>query len=192
MNSLLNAIGPLVPIAIAFSVVFTAALVDYRKFCIPNYLTYSTIITGLVWHTLSPYGEGLATSAGGIAIGFLSLSPFFVVGGMGAGDVKLMMAVGSMLGIPLTFSVFLASSISCGFYSVYIIIARSRFCFTLERLRLMYYRVILIGHQLISDDHHISETNKISTTSPDLIPFGVMVAIGMILVFCYGIWPSVV
>ena len=192
MNTLQPTIGPIVPVAIAFIVVFAAAVMDYQKFRIPNFLTFSTMIFGLVWHSFSPNGQGFGETAGGIAIGFLSLSPFFAVGGMGAGDVKLMMAIGSLLGVPLTFSIFLASSITCGLYSVYIIVARSRFFFTLDRFRLMFYRAVLIGHHLISDDQYISESNKTSSNSPDLIPFGVMVAIGMIVVFCYGIWPSIV
>lgn len=45
-------------------------------------------------------GGGLA-ALGGLAVGFAALIPFYALGGLGAGDVKLMAAAGSLLGSPL-------------------------------------------------------------------------------------------
>ena len=137
MNTNLLPIGTVVQITLALLIAFSAAVNDYRKFQIPNKITYSAMLTGLLWHSLSPYGHGLLTALGGIAIGFLSLAPFFVVGGRGGGDVKLMMAIGAVLGVPLTFFIFLASSITTGIYAVYLMLTRSCFMKTLDRLKLM-------------------------------------------------------
>jgi hypothetical protein len=41
---------------------------------------------------------GLAASAAGVVVGFLILIPLYALGGMGAGDVKLLAAAGSFLG----------------------------------------------------------------------------------------------
>jgi prepilin peptidase CpaA len=43
---------------------------------------------------------GLA-ALGGLAVGFAALIPFYALGGLGAGDVKLMATAGSLLGSPL-------------------------------------------------------------------------------------------
>lgn len=182
------ATGTIVQITLALLIAFSAAFFDYRKFQIPNKLTYSAMITGILWHTLSPFGYGLATALGGIGIGFLSLAPFFVVGGMGGGDVKLMMAIGSVLGVPLTFFIFLASSITTGIYAVYLMITRSCFMKTLDRLKLIGYRMIVIGQHLAIEDHHRSEAMPAKTQGhTTLIPFGVMVAIGMTIILSMAV-----
>ena len=54
----------------------------------------------------------------GILFGFAALIILYLVGGMGAGDVKLMAALGAWLGMPLTFYVFIASSLAAGIYSI--------------------------------------------------------------------------
>ena len=72
-------------------VVATAACVtDLRSARIPNALTVFAAVVGLVAHATWPQGLGAATSLGGAAAGLLVFLPFFALGGMGGGDVKLM------------------------------------------------------------------------------------------------------
>ncbi len=75
-----------------------AAAVDARLRRIPNLLTVPTAIGGLLYHTLAPEGWGLAASAAGLGVGFLLLLLPFLLGGGGAGDVKLLAALGAWLG----------------------------------------------------------------------------------------------
>jgi len=175
-------IGAAFQISVAMAIAFSAAISDYQKYRIPNRLTFSAMAIGLAWHMLSPYGHGAAMSIGGIAIGFLSLVPFFLVGGMGGGDVKLMMAIGAVLGAPITFIIFLASSLVTGFYAIYLMITHSSIARTMDRLKLICYRCLVVGQHLAYEDHHRSETSTKATNHP-LIPFGVMVAIGTSLIF---------
>lgn len=176
-------VGLIFQVTAAFTIAFAAAVSDYRKFKIPNNLTYSAMAIGLLWHMASPYGHGVATAAGGIAIGFVSLAPFFLVGGMGGGDVKLMMAIGAVLGAPGTFIIFLASSLVTGFYAIYLMIANSSVAPTLDRLKLICYRCLVIGQHLAYEDHHRVEGSHAKSGKVVLIPFGVMVAIGTSLIF---------
>lgn len=182
MNTTILPIGIMIQISMVFVIAFTAAVSDYRSFKIPNRLTFTAMAIGLAWHVFSPYGHGLTTAMAGIGIGFLSLMPFFLMGGMGGGDVKLMMAIGAVLGAPLTFIIFLASSIVTGFYAIYLMITRCSIANTLDRLKLICYRWVVIGQHLASDDHHRSEVSS-KAGGPVLIPFGVMVAIGTTLIF---------
>ncbi|REJ86703.1 MAG: prepilin peptidase [Planctomycetota bacterium] len=75
-----------------------AAVVDLRTRRIPNYLTVTAAALGLAYHTLVPGGWGALTSLGGFAVGFALLLLPWLLGGGGAGDVKLLGALGAWLG----------------------------------------------------------------------------------------------
>ncbi|MFN7979723.1 MAG: prepilin peptidase [Vicinamibacterales bacterium] len=77
-----------------------ACITDVRAARIPNTLTLLGVIAGLLAHALLPAGAGVAASLAGAAAGLAVFLPFFVLGGMGGGDVKLMAAVGAWLGWP--------------------------------------------------------------------------------------------
>ena len=63
-------------------------------------------------------GRDWATVLRGRLFGFGSLLIFYMLGGIGTGDVKLLAGVGAWLGMPLTFHVFLAASLAAGMYAV--------------------------------------------------------------------------
>ena len=56
------------------------------------------MVAGVAAHTLLPGGQGLAHAAIGGAVGLAVFFPFFALGGMGGGDVKLMAALGTWIG----------------------------------------------------------------------------------------------
>ena len=73
---------------------------DLRERRIPNLLTGPAILIAIAAHAVVGgwHGLGDAALAGGIAGAIFLL--FFLAGGMGAGDVKLMVAVGCFTGMP--------------------------------------------------------------------------------------------
>jgi len=75
-----------------------AALTDWRRHRIPNWLTYGALVVGLLLQYLFLHGDGVLTGLKGAGVGLAVLLPFYLTGGMGAGDVKLMAAVGSFIG----------------------------------------------------------------------------------------------
>ncbi len=82
----------------ALLIAMVACMVDVRTARIPNALTFTSLIAGLVDHGASPAGHGLLYALGGAGMGLLVFFPVFALGGMGAGDVKLMAALGAWLG----------------------------------------------------------------------------------------------
>jgi prepilin peptidase CpaA len=78
--------------------VTTAAVCDFRSGKIPNLLTFPMMAAGLVYHTASAGIQGLVFSASGLFFGICILLILYLMGGMGAGDAKLLGAVGSMVG----------------------------------------------------------------------------------------------
>lgn len=82
------------------AIVFAAAacVTDLRGGRIPNALTFGALAVAFVVHTFLPQGLGWAHVSLGMLAGGLIFFPFFALGGMGAGDIKLMAALGAWLG----------------------------------------------------------------------------------------------
>src|SRR5690554_6275886 len=72
---------------------------DYRTQKIPNKITVPAIVAGVVLSTTYYGFSGLKASLIGFLVGFLIFLIPFIMGGMGAGDVKLMAAIGAVMGV---------------------------------------------------------------------------------------------
>jgi prepilin peptidase CpaA len=75
-----------------------ACAFDLRTRRIPNALTFSAAVAGLAFHVVQAGAAGAQLAAGGWVVGLLLLLPYFALGGMGGGDVKLVAALGAWLG----------------------------------------------------------------------------------------------
>ena len=71
---------------------------DVRTLRIPNAITGPAILAGLVLNTIGTGWTGLGTSLAGFGLAVALLFAPFAMGGIGAGDVKMMGAVGALLG----------------------------------------------------------------------------------------------
>ena len=100
--------GNLVIVAYAFLVplalVITYYDVRYRR--IPNPFVLATLVTGLVVNALGGGAWGALASLGGCALAFGLMFVLHVFGAMGAGDVKLFAAIGSVVGSSLVLPTF--------------------------------------------------------------------------------------
>ncbi len=87
-------------VMLLFPFLGAAVISDLLTRRVPNVLVGLMLFTGLVFQlvTASSLGSGLLMGFGGAGVGFLILLPFYALGGMGAGDVKLLAATGSFLG----------------------------------------------------------------------------------------------
>jgi prepilin peptidase CpaA len=83
---------------VVLGVVVAAAVIDVRTRRIPNVLTFGSAAVALIYAFGTAGLHGLALSAGGWATGIGLFLPMFLLRGMGAGDVKLLGAVGAWLG----------------------------------------------------------------------------------------------
>jgi prepilin peptidase CpaA len=98
-------------IAIAIPVLLilaVATIVDWRVHKLPNVLTFGSAVFAFALQWSLNGGTGLLIAAAGWAGCLICFLPFYAKGGMAAGDVKLMAAVGAFVGpvVGLTASVF--------------------------------------------------------------------------------------
>lgn len=90
------------------AILYGAVRAGLRERRIPNQLVLTGIAAGLLLHTVLPGGNGFLAalpggvgpwqSLGGLIIAAATLLPFYRMGAVGAGQVKLMAAIGAILG----------------------------------------------------------------------------------------------
>jgi len=100
-------------IAVVILLVVLAAVWDWRSRRIPNWLTLPALASGLLFHTFSHGVQGFTASLGGAACALLIFGLVYLLGGMGAGDVKLMAAAGALLAMPAALAA-LFSAVAAG------------------------------------------------------------------------------
>lgn len=87
-----------VPNAAVVMLGLTAAVYDVKTRRLPNSLTLGAAVAALVGQVALSGWAGVGLAAAGWAAGLALFFPVFALGGMGAGDVKLLAAVGAWLG----------------------------------------------------------------------------------------------
>ena len=114
--------------AVVLAVVLGAAVYDVRYRRIPNWLSLTGVLIGLALNGFLDQGRpGLFVSSMlGLAIAFCVYFVLYALRAMGAGDVKLMAAVGAILGWPNWFGVFIVTAILGGAMALILVVARGR------------------------------------------------------------------
>ena len=130
---IMNGLGFL-PFSFLTVVLFIAAVMDIRVHKIPNWLTLPTILIALAGHTWSGGWQGFLFSIQGMALGLAILIVPYVIGGMGAGDAKLLGAVGGILGPGGVFTAFLFTAVVGGIYALALLTVRGYFTQALRQV----------------------------------------------------------
>ena len=108
---------PIVWIALPFILAF-ACFGEIRERRIPNWLTLGAMALGLGAAAIEGGGEGLVDSVLGLALAGGLFLPFCLLGVVGGGDMKLMAAVGAIVGWPMALRVVCDTCIAGGLIAV--------------------------------------------------------------------------
>ena len=111
----------------------TATVIDLRSRRIPNELTAAMVGVGLGLAATGTSGITVAASFIGFFLGLALMMPGYMLGATGAGDVKLMGAVGAIVGPALVVSAFLFTAIAGGVLAVVVASRRQRLAATLAQ-----------------------------------------------------------
>ena len=104
-----------------------SAVIDLRTQKIPNLITYPTMVIAFSYHGALRGFDGLLFSFAGLSVGIGLLLLPYLMGGMGAGDTKLMGAVGGMIGAKGVFYAFLFTAIVGGIYALILVLIHRKF-----------------------------------------------------------------
>jgi prepilin peptidase CpaA len=157
-----------------------AAVIDGYKLKVPNWITFPMIISGWVYNTIAFGWCGLLWSLVGTAVGLALLLPAYAIGGMGAGDVKLLAGVGAWVLGTVTFYAFCVSAVIGGVIAVAMVLSQRAW----HKHRAQ-FDVILNEVLTIRDPEKLAVIAADRKSSMMLLPYGIPIAIGTIAYFAW-------
>jgi len=169
------------PIWLLSAVLIVAAVIDGWKRKVPNWLTFPLVLTGWAYSSYYFGWEGLGYSLLGTAVGLGLLLPLYAIGGMGAGDVKLLAGVGAWVWAAATFYSFCVSAIVGGAIAVGLVLWQRDWNFQLNRL------ATVVGEILeMRNPNKLAAAAEQRKGSATLLPYGIPIAIGSIAYFFWS------
>jgi prepilin peptidase CpaA len=102
-------------------------ITDLRERKIYNIVTFPAILGGILFHTWNSGWQGLQFSFQGLFLGFGLLLIPYMLGGMGAGDVKLLGTIGALKGAGFVFYAFFYIAMIGGIVSIVILLNKKEF-----------------------------------------------------------------
>ena len=150
-----------------------AGILDWRYRRIPNWLTVSTLVTGIAVNTSLFRWNGLRAALLGAALGLGLLLPFVLLRSLGAGDWKLAGALGACLGPTELTAVLMGTILVAGIMALVVVIWKGRLAQTLRN----------IGAMLAAFLRLRAPGSEVSLDSPQStkIPFGVAMAVTVLI-----------
>lgn len=145
----------------------TASVLDAQTQKIPNWLTVPFIIGPVLGFGLIDGTAGILFSIKGLGLGLGLLLIPWLMGGMGAGDVKLMAAVGALTGAERVFWAFACTAILGGVYALGALLVDKR----RRRNLVAKLKTLFLAGEVISIP---SEKDQ----PVQKIPYGVAIAVG--------------
>ena len=169
------------PIWVVSVTLVVAAVIDGYKLKVPNWLTFPMIISGWIYSAIySPYAgwEGLMYSLVGTAVGLALLLPAYAIGGMGAGDVKLLAGIGAWVWGTVTLWAFAVSAIIGGLIAIAMVLVRRRWGKHQTQFWMICNEILTV-----KDPEKLSAIAAERKSSMMLLPYGIPIAIGTIAYF---------
>ena len=167
------------PIKLVSAILILAAWIDGKELKVPNWITFPMVLSGLVYS--ATIGDGISAGLLGMCCGLLCLLPLYSVGGMGAGDVKLMAGIVAWVGWEITFYSFCVSVIVGAVMAVIMVASRGAWKKHYEQ-----FLMILSEWSVIKNPYELSKIAAERKPTKFLLPYGIPICIGTIGYFMYA------
>lgn len=166
--------------AIVSALLVVAAIIDGMQLKVPNNITYPMILAGWAVSFLQCGWPGLGWSLVGTVVGLALLLPAYAIGGMGAGDVKLLAGVGAWVGPWQTWWAFVATAIIGAILAIIMVLVRRKWGHHKSQ-----FLSILTEIVAIKNPEALSAIAAERKHTMMLLPYGIPIAIGTIGYFAY-------
>lgn len=151
-----------------------AALYDLRIRRIPNWINCSGVLLGLSLNAYFAGWSGAGTALGGLLAALCIYIPLYALKGMGAGDVKLMAAIGAIAGPGNWLHIFIVTALLGGVASVALVFWRGRIHQTM-------LNISIILTQLAKGKAPVEQNSALSIHNDQALkmPHGAIIAAGV-------------
>jgi prepilin peptidase CpaA len=161
-------------------IVFPSAVYDYRWRRVPNWATLPGVVLGIA---LNFWVLDVWVSLEGLGLALAIYGSLYLLRALGAGDVKLMAAVGAVVGPGHWLWIFLLSSLCGGIVALVLILVRGRARHTFSNIG-----VILASLGRGQAPHRSSPELDVGTTAGLRLPHAVMIACGTLFYLFFAQW----
>ena len=158
--------------------VFLAMYSDLRWRKIPNCLTLPAIALGFLLNFLGNSWNGLLFASIGFLAGVGLLMLPYILGGMGGGDVKLMGALGTLLGGYAILNVFLYTSLVGGVIAITVVVATKRSLIEMLKRIFLFLKCVFL--------FQAPSTGALVFKESPTMPYGVAIGVGTLLYLVVG------
>lgn len=167
---------PLPVQGVLLGLVLTAAVYDFRFRRIPNWVSVLGLVAGLGLNLGFGGWAGLRMAAGGFGLAFGIYLLLYLIRAMGAGDVKLMGAAGSLVGAGEWLKLFVAAALVGGVLAAVMILARGRLRRTLWNIGFILSELMRFRAPYLRREELDVKNSKAAT-----LPHGVAIALGTLI-----------
>ncbi len=159
-----------------------AAWIDGTELRVPNKLTLPFVVAGWVFSMIAfelqgdAWYVGLGYSLLGTLVGGLTLLPFYAIGGMGAGDVKMMAGIGAWVGTTIVFNSFCVGAVVGGVLAVGMAVQAGQWTKHYNQFFSIFNEIITVR-----DPEKLAAIAGERKSSMRLLPYGIPMAIGTLM-----------
>ena len=156
---------------IALAAVAVASVIDWRSRRIPNLLTFPLAALALAANLVAGGGAGLLSSLIGLIVGLVFFLLLMALGAMGAGDVKLMAALGALLGVVHVFWIGLFTALMGGVLAILYSLGQGTLPRMMGRTWSLIRHIVLTGH--------LPKAEELGARREDYMPYALAIALGV-------------
>ncbi|WP_053361540.1 prepilin peptidase [Bacillus sp. FJAT-27251] len=164
-------------LSILITVLLVSLITDVKKRKILNIVTIPSTLIGITYYSITLGLSGFLFSGQGFLVGLSLLLIPYLLGGMGAGDIKLMAAIGALMGTTFVFYSFLYTALIGGVIAILLLFKQKGFS---NSVRSLFFHIFFYKSS-IGSLLHLGKVERPRIS----FPYGVAIVLGT---FCTLIW----
>ncbi|MCR3923587.1 MAG: prepilin peptidase [Firmicutes bacterium] len=154
---------------------------DLRERKIYNKVILAGLVVALIANiVLYGFLSAMMLVFSGMFTGIILLIVPFLLGGLGAGDVKMLGMIGAFTGTTMTVHIFFASALVGGIFALFTLLKEGRFRMRMQQMSKAFYCAVFARNSFYLEGLHER------TVTVRAIPYGVALAAGVLIIYIMG------